>query len=455
MKERRIKFAQAGEQFVPMLQPWACLYTPAPGANVPLAGLQHSAAWGGGEGRERGGGAAPGVSVAPLVLFPGGGRGWLEGLGPQPPYGRLCGAAHPPLQRARPGLRGVPRCQARPGGLAAGWSVPAVALTHVPCGRPGGGALCVLPSLGVVAGGPRGGGGRVVALPRSVPLPPLCGHQSGLYWRRSVHGGCGLHTALVRVCALPPGRGPRGALACRCRTAGLSRSLWECAGDSFGARGVWAWWRSPSGAAALLGGGGGAPLARQRAYRANVGRPPAYRGLGRGEGREGGGSRRGSPSPPFGPLVLFSGRSAGWLEGPGPGPPYGRQCSAARPSLQSVRPVLFGIPWRRARPGGLAAGGSVPAVTTAHALCQSPGGGGGEDGGGGLRFWGFAPGGGAPQAAGPNSPPALLPATGRLAVVSAFAHGPPAPRVAAASSRGTGGGRRVRRAPRAVARVSG
>ena len=66
--------------------------------------------------------------------------------------------------------------------------------------------------------------------------------------------------------------------------------------------------------------------------------------------------------------------------------------------------------------------------------------GGVGDGGGGPRFWGLAPGGGAPRAAGPHSPPALLPATGRRAVVWAFAHGPPAPRVAAASSRGTGGG---------------
>ena len=166
---------------------------------------------------------------------------------------------------------------------------------------------------------------------------------------------------------------------------------------------------------------------------------------GGGIGVRGGVSRRGSPSPPFGPLVLFSGGCGGWLEGPGPGPPYGRQCSAARPSLQRVRPGLFGVPGRRARPGGLAAGGSVPFATPAHAPCGWPGVGGGEGDGGG-----------APRAAGPHSPPALLPATGRRAVVWAFAHRPPAPRVAAASSRGTGwGGRGVRRALGVAARVSG
>ena len=53
-----------------------------------------------------------------------------------------------------------------------------------------------------------------------------------------------------------------------------------------------------------------------------------------------------------------------------------RRWSAARPSLQRVRPGLFGVPGRRARPRGLAAGGSVPAVTPAHAPCGWPGGGG-------------------------------------------------------------------------------
>ena len=58
----------------------------------------------------------------------------------------------------------------------------------------------------------------------------------------------------------------------------------------------------------------------------------------------------------------------------------------------------------------------------------------------GMRFSGSMPGMGEPRAADPYSPPAPIPATGRDAVVGASAHGPPAPRVAAATSCGTVGG---------------
>ena len=102
------------------------------------------------------------------------------------------------------------------------------------------GAVSVPPCLGGVVWGGAGGGGQWVAPHRSVPLPPLGGHQSRLHRRSSVHGGCGLHIAPVCVLALPPRCGPRGALARQRRTAGLSRSLWEWAGDGLGRRGVWA-----------------------------------------------------------------------------------------------------------------------------------------------------------------------------------------------------------------------
>ena len=105
-----------------------------------------------------------------------------------------------------------------------------------------------------------------------------------------------------------------------------------------------------------------------------LGRPPAFSGVGGGEGRVGGG-RQSSPSPPFGPLVHFPGGCGGWLEGPGPDSPYGRRCCAARPPLQRARPGLFGVSGCSARPGGFAAGWSVSAVTPSHVPCARPGGG--------------------------------------------------------------------------------
>ena len=122
-------------------------------------------------------------------------------------------------------------------------------------GKAGGWSVCRPPSVPWL-GGPRGRG-QEVALPRSVRLPLLGRHQSGLHRRRSVHGGCGLHTAPVHVRALPPECGPRGALARPRRTVGLSRSLWERAGDALGACGVWARCCSSPGVASQGGGGGG------------------------------------------------------------------------------------------------------------------------------------------------------------------------------------------------------
>ena len=71
-------------------------------------------------------------------------------------------------------------------------------------GGAGGSSLCRLPR----GRGPGALRGRGVALPRSVTLPSLCGHQSGCHRRRSVHGGRGRHFALVRV------RVPTPAVVC-------------------------------------------------------------------------------------------------------------------------------------------------------------------------------------------------------------------------------------------------
>ena len=94
----------------------------------------------------------------------------------------------PPMR----GLRSCAPLRAGPcvrGGLAAGGAVRG----WRPVCRPPQGAW------------PEGPEGREVALPRSVSLPSLGGHQSGCYRRRSVHGGHGLHTALVRVRVSTPG----------------------------------------------------------------------------------------------------------------------------------------------------------------------------------------------------------------------------------------------------------
>ena len=120
----------------------------------------------------------------------------------------------------------------------------------------GGGLLAAFLGGGVGSGsvgGFPGGGGRRVAVPQSIPMPPLYGHKGGLCWCRSVHGGCGLHAAPARVHALLTGRGPRGALwgvlvllpgGWRAgwqagKRRGLSMSLWEQAGDAPGASGAW------------------------------------------------------------------------------------------------------------------------------------------------------------------------------------------------------------------------
>ena len=183
---------------------------------------------------------------------------------------------------------------------------------------------------------------------------------------------------------------------------GLPRSLWELAGDSPEARSTRTQWRSAPSAAALSVGGGGLPSpgggVQGRCPLAGLRHSAGLGGGGRG-GRPAGVPRR----PPSLALVHVPGGCRGWLEGPGPGHPYGRvplrirgaarrclsraitasvgrslscplmcewpvgdvrQGGLVRPSLRCARPGLSGVPGRRARPGGLAAGGSVPAVAS-------------------------------------------------------------------------------------------
>ena len=156
-----------------------------------------------------------------------------------------------------------------------------------------------------------------------------------------------------------------------------------------------------------------------------LGRLPAFCELGGGEEGEGGG-RAGAPRrPPLLPGNLPPVAAGGSLEGLGPGPPCGWLRGAARQSL------LHG------GSRGLTAGGSAPAVPCA--VWVGAEGGEGEEGVGGSGGW--RPLGGYPRRLA-CTPPPPLPATGRRAIVWAFANGRPAPCVAVASSRGTGGGGR-------------
>ena len=184
--------------------------------------------------------------------------------------------------------------------------------------------------------------GRGIAVPWSVPLPSLGGHQSGCYRRRSVPGGRGLHTAPVRFRALTPGV---VRVAPLCADAGPPACRGLCGSRQVAAWGRVAYWLSrvpPPGAAALSGGGvtssglgkglrAGAPVAHLR-------HPAGLRG-GNG-GRAGGG---------FAPWFLATLLSGVGLRPPALVPPHGRRRGATHPSLPHARPGLFGSPGRRAR----------------------------------------------------------------------------------------------------------
>ena len=156
------------------------------------------------------------------------GRGW-PGSVPHSPCMRLCA----PL-RAGLRVRGIPA----PGGPGGG-----------------GGTACVLSFPESWRGAPSGG----VALPQSVALPSLGRHQSGCYWRRSVHGGRGLQTApigvrelILVVVGVAPLLAGAGAPAC-CGLCGSRRVR------AWGRVAYWLGGVPRPGVAALSGGGGTSP----------------------------------------------------------------------------------------------------------------------------------------------------------------------------------------------------
>ena len=165
----------------------------------------------------------------------------------------------------------------------------------------------------VCRGAGRGGGGRApcppfvrpgkpvgrgVALPRSVPLPPLGWQRSRCHWRRSGHGGLGPHTAPVR--ARPPSLGAICAASWRIGVGSLG------ARGSCGSRRLGRGGRPCSGSSLGQGEGGPSPLPW-----GGGGRRP--RGL-RAGGGDGGGGGGVAPLPPCSP-------SGGRPAAPYPGPP--------------------------------------------------------------------------------------------------------------------------------------
>ena len=166
---------------------------------------------------------------------------------------------------------------------------------------------------------------RGVALPRSVPLPSLGGHQSGCHQRRPVHGGRGLHTAPVRVCVLTLGV-VRGAALCAGTVPPACRG--HCESKRMAAWGRVAYALSgflPLAPLLSLEGEGGdlpCPWGGKEGRRPR-GPSPASRGPQGGEwGREGGGGRAAVPRhPPPVPHHRTPGGYGGLACSPKPWPP--------------------------------------------------------------------------------------------------------------------------------------
>ena len=171
-------------------------------------------------------------SGAPFGLLRGGAA---RSRSPPAWLGVVCPPWGEPASRGRSGAGGVAGGRGRP---------------YVPCSP---------------EAGPGGPEGRGVALPWSVPLPSLGRQQSGCNWRCSVVGGCGPHTAPVRVRVLSP-----GVVRWR-RFASLPRPPREPAGGCVGARGVRAQLRPRPGRRGPFRGRGGVPSALARRPRAGGG----------------------------------------------------------------------------------------------------------------------------------------------------------------------------------------
>ena len=186
-------------------------------------------------------------------------------------------------------------------------------------GRGGGG---VPPSLGGVAGGPRGaGGGGSLCLG-----PSLC-----LSWAGTKAGFIGVAQSMEGVvCILlrftSARRHPYAVHGVPLRAgAGLQACRGHCGSGRVTIRGRATY--GPSGAPPRVprpsrGGGGGSPgPAGGVQGRRPLGRPPAFRGLGGGGGGEGGG-RAGAPRrPPSVPWFSSSAAAGGGLKVPAQAPP--------------------------------------------------------------------------------------------------------------------------------------
>ena len=146
---------------------------------------------------------------------------WFRCRAPVGPFHAVC---EPPCFLPRCcALSGLLGGGARPGPfppVAGSWSCAPLWACLGWAGAAGRPVCC--PSSGTWPGGPEGQG---VAVPRSVVLPPLGGHQSRSHQRYSVDGGRGLHSVPVRVRVLSPGAACGVSL---CAGAGLPACRGHC-----------------------------------------------------------------------------------------------------------------------------------------------------------------------------------------------------------------------------------
>ena len=201
--------------------------------------------------RRLGPGAPPPPTARPL--------GGLLGSATHVLWARACWCGGPTLSPwpARPvgaacrGGRGGPSPY-----LAWGCAPPVgrVRGVRLPGGGLGGGGACAVPPVCAAEGGTVG---RGVALPRSVPLPPLGRQQSGCHWRRSCHGGRCPQYHSGSCSPAFTGRDLCGVLA---RWRGLACSpgfLWEPAAGAGGRDVIWLLSRAGRGGTIPPASGGG------------------------------------------------------------------------------------------------------------------------------------------------------------------------------------------------------
>ena len=234
------------------------------------------------------------------------------------------------------------------------------------------------PSLGGVAGGPRGAGGRgSLCLHPSLCLP-RAGTKAGFIGVvQLIKGVVSILFRFVFARCRPhavhgvPLRAGAGRQACRGQCGSVRVAVWRRV--AYGPTGADPQVPQPS------QGGGGPPVAWQGGYRAGVPlaslQHPTGLGGAEGEEREGGGCR-GSLSPSFGPLVLFSRRlRGGGLRVPAQTPPAAG-CVAPRvpPCNEPCRGLSTSLSAGRGLGGRLPVGQSLPSRPP---MCRAGGLGGG------------------------------------------------------------------------------